>query len=313
MFKTIFIFVIFAFSHAVLSQTAPPVDGVYWDPGQGGRGYAVETQNDNVFVAIYNYDQNSSPSFYTVQGKWDPASRRIRNAELFEVTSGPWIGGPFSPVGQVVSKGPVTFEFPTFTTARFVFNGQTSKLQRFIFGYGSTADSLMGGVWHSTYGSILIFGDFINITGKCTISSCSTLSEPFVGQLLGQPSRIIMGTRLSDGKIMMLIDSSTSYYSLYVFDLRVNQWAGWQATYLKTSTNPPTSGPLMLANRIYGPAFAPKRLAVSSDELELVDMMKAKAAAISASSLQETAPSDVSVEEVQSLLPALTSALEQMH
>ena len=60
--------------------SAPPVDGIYWDPSENGRGYAVETQDDLMFVAIYNYDTDGSPSFYVIQGEWNGTTHQIDGA-----------------------------------------------------------------------------------------------------------------------------------------------------------------------------------------------------------------------------------------
>lgn len=312
MFKKAIGFMLFVATGVAVAQTAPPVDGIYWDPSQGGRGYAVETQDDQMFIAIYNYNQNSLPTFYSVQGKWDAVGRKVRDAQLFEVTSGPWVGGPFSSVGEVVSRGPVTFEFPTFTTARFKFNGQTSNLTRFLYGYENKANSLMRGVWHATYGSTLTFGDFITVTGKCTVSSCASMSEPFVGHLLGSTSRVLVGSRFSDGSILMLVDSSTSYYSLFKFDLRVNDWAGWEATFLKTQTTYPTTGLLMVGHRMLGGSAA-KSAAIDStgaDEREQLAAIAAEMSARAASSPVEK--SSALNREDGAMVSALVSALEEL-
>ena len=138
------------------AATAPPVDGIYWDPSESGRGYAVETQDDLMFVAIYNYDTDGSPSFYVIQGGWNGATHQIDGAHLLQVTSGPWIGSPFSPIGSVVDKGPVTFQFTSFTTASFTYNGHTSNLERFLYGYGAQCRfaherHLVRGVWRARH------------------------------------------------------------------------------------------------------------------------------------------------------------------
>jgi len=307
---------LFAISAELPAQTAPPVDGIYWDPGKGGRGYAVETQNDSMFVAIFDYDADSSPSFYTIQAQWDPVRRRARNAELLQVTSGPWIGGAYSPPGEIVSRGPVVLEFPSFTTARFTYNGQTSNLQRFLFGYGPQANSLMQGLWHATYGADLTFGDFVVITGDCTVSSCSDLSEPFVGHLGSSTSRVIVGSRLSDGSVLMLADSSTSYYSLYAFELRVNQWVGWEATFRKTETTFPTSGLLMVADRMFGPAFSDslktEKAGGDPRTFDGMDALKAGSAAVPLGSTGAGKSLAADERNVRATFPALVTALQAM-
>jgi hypothetical protein len=295
------------------AATAPPVDGIYWDPSENGRGYAVETQDDLMFVAIYDYDTDGSPSFYFVQGGWDGTSHQIAGAHLLQVSSGPWIGGPFSPVGSVVDKGPVTFQFTSFTTASFTYNGHTSHLERFLYGYGANADSLMSGVWQATYGGLgVYFGDVVNVFGRCTLAECASIPEPFVGERLdGGSDRVLVGGRQSDGRVFFLLDSSTSYYDLYVFELRVNDWVGWSAAFLKTD-NFPTNGLTMFGRRLTGPSDAPSSAPGAATDVESMEAMKAAASARVA-----TAPvidgKAIRVDDIEAMLPALKQALAKLH
>ena len=295
------------------AQSAPPVDGIYWDPAQNGRGYAIETQNDLVFVAIYDYDEDGFPSFYVIQGAWNGTTHQISGAHLLQVESGPWIGGPYSPIGAVVDKGPVTFQFTSFTTANFTYNGHTAHLQRFLYGYGANADSLMAGVWHASYGGLgIYFGDVVNVFGPCTISECSTIPEAFYGQRIdGGSDRVLVGGRQSDGRVFFLLDSSTSYYDLYVFDLRVNDWIGWSAAFLKTDPFP-TNGLTMFAHRLTGPNDAPSSAPAAIIDTDSVEAMKAAASAHAA-----TRPAidgkAVRVDDIEAMLPALKQALSKLH
>ena len=294
------------------AATAPPVDGIYWDPAENGRGYAVETQNDLMFVAIYNYDTDGSPSFYVIQGDWNGTTHQISGAHLLQVSSGPWIGSPFSPIGSLVDKGPVTFQFTSFTTASFTYNGHTSHLERFLYGYGANADSLMGGVWHASYGGLgVYFGDVVQVFGPCTLSECSTIPEAFYGQRIdGGSDRVLVGGRQSDGRVFFLLDSSTSYYDLYVFELRVNDWVGWSAAFLKTDSFP-TNGLTMFAHRLVGPADAPSSAPGAAQDIDSIEAMKVAASAHAA-----TRPvidgKAVRVDDIEAILPALKQALSKL-
>ena len=291
------------------AQTAPPVDGIYWDPHQSGRGYAVETQDDLMFIAIYNYDADGSPTFYFVQGTWNANTRRVDGARLLQVSSGPWVGGPFSPIGSVEDRGPVTFEFPTFSTARFTFNGQTSNLQRFVYGYGTSADSLMRGTWYAAFGGLgVYFGEVIGVTGPCTISECDSIPEAFVGgRIDGGNERVLVGGRQDDGRVFFLLDSSTSYYELFVYELRVNQWVGYAAAFLKTDDFP-DSGLVMFGQRLTGPAFLPSGAAPSATDA--IDVMKAEASAHAERATIEG--KSVRTDDIRAMMPALRHAIESL-
>ena len=294
------------------AQTAPPVDGIYWDPHQSGRGYAVETQDDLMFIAIYNYDTDGSPTFYFVQGTWNPNARRVDGARLLQVSSGPWVGGPFSPISAAVDRGPVTFEFPTFTTARFSFNGQTSNLQRFLYGYGTSADSMMAGTWFAEFGDGgVYFGELLGVTGACTIAECDPIPEAFVGARIdGGTERVLVGGRQDDGRVFFLLDSSTSYYEIFVYELRVNEWVGYAAAFLKAD-DIPDSGLLTFGHRLTGPSFFQNIAAANpATDIGSIDAMKADASARAARPVIEGKA--VRTDDIRAMVPALKRAIEAL-
>ena len=299
-------------SATAAAQSAPPVDGIYWDPHQGGRGYAVETQDDLMFIAIYNYESDGSPAFYFIQASWDGFAHRVSNAHLLEVASGPWIGGPFSPIGSVIDKGPVTFEFTSFTTARFVYNGQTSNLQRFLYNYSANADSLMQGTWFATEGGLgLYFGELVGVVGPCTLAECASIPEAFYGgRIDGGSERVLVGGRQQDGRVFFLLDSSTSYYDLYVFDLRVNEWFGFDATFLKTEDFPDT-GLTMFAHRLTGPSDMSAAPAIPAGDGNAIGIMKAQATAAALPARIDG--KSVRTDDIHALLPAMKQALSRLH
>lgn len=45
-----------------------PETAWYWNPAEGGRGYAIEVQNDQFFMAMFHYNADGSPTWNVVQG-----------------------------------------------------------------------------------------------------------------------------------------------------------------------------------------------------------------------------------------------------
>ncbi len=210
--------------------------------------------------------------------------------------------------GPAINKGPVTLEFPTPTTGRLVYNGRTSTLQRFLFRLRrerQLADA--GSVAHHVRqrGGLrrLYRGD-----RPCTLSSCSTIPEAFVGRRLGSSSNVLVGGKLPDGRVMILLDSSPSYYALYVFELRVNQWVGFENTFLKTETDTPTSGVTMVAARLLPPSLLKTEGAQSTADMEALNALSHEASvrAVTASA------SGKSSAEASAMLPRLRSALGEL-
>ena len=58
------------FNHAspVASRQNQPEVGWYWNPAEGGRGYGIEVQNNKVFMAMFHYNLDGSPTWNVAQG-----------------------------------------------------------------------------------------------------------------------------------------------------------------------------------------------------------------------------------------------------
>jgi hypothetical protein len=113
-------------AHAQL-RTAPPDSGYYWETGRGGRGWALESQDDLVFITHYVYDTDGFSTFFVTQGRWDPIGRRIVDNELYQTDNGPCIGCPY--VGADVFQ---------IGTADWVFSDRDSAVIRYSNGANIT-------------------------------------------------------------------------------------------------------------------------------------------------------------------------------
>lgn len=118
--------------------TAPranqPEVGWYWNPAEGGRGYAIEVQNDKVFMAVFHYNFDGSPTWNLVQG--DIAGGTA--VEAFQMTSGGQsltsayrsgardLLGPFTMSFRSACAGQLQlFGAPPITVRRFAIDGST--------------------------------------------------------------------------------------------------------------------------------------------------------------------------------------------
>ena len=55
-------------AHPAPPKAHLPETGWYWNPAEGGRGYAIEVQNDRIFMAVFHYQPDGSPTWNVVQG-----------------------------------------------------------------------------------------------------------------------------------------------------------------------------------------------------------------------------------------------------
>ncbi len=73
--------------------------------------------------------------------------------------------------------------------------------------------------------------------------------------------------------MFFLLDSSTNYYEIFVYELRVNEWVGFAAAFLKTD-DVPDSGLLMFGHRLTGPSFFNAAATNPAMEIGSIDAMK---------------------------------------
>ena len=54
-----------------------PKPGFFWNPGEPGKGWALEVQDNLVFIASYTFQPTGNQSvFYTTLGTWDGINKR---------------------------------------------------------------------------------------------------------------------------------------------------------------------------------------------------------------------------------------------
>lgn len=233
---------------------APPLSGFFWNPAEPGKGWALDVQDDLVFVAHYTFQPGSPASvFYTTVGRWDYVNRRF-SGDLLEFTGGPCLTcGPRQSTPR--SLGTATFQFVNRDQGSITFQGRTTPIVRFLFNYASESRSILTGVWHVTIGnSGVYFGDLLRITGPCTVSACSSIAGAFVGYIVdGGVQRVLVGGPVGadPNDILFVLDTSTSYYENYRFKFSLDFFAGTSNIYLK-GTSPTGNGLPMFASRIAG-------------------------------------------------------------
>ncbi len=94
----------FDFANPVNPLPYQPEVGWFWNPAEGGRGYAIEVQNGKVFMAMFHYNPDGSPTWNVVQGDITTGT----TLQAFELYSG----------GQSLTsgyRGPIKDKLSPFT------------------------------------------------------------------------------------------------------------------------------------------------------------------------------------------------------
>lgn len=132
-----------------------PEPGFYWNSAESGSGWAIELQDNFLFLSAYTYLPNGQAVFYTSGGF-------LTNDTTYSGVINQFSGGscitctPFTPPGTPQNVGTVTIVFDTEQSANMTWNGRTFRIERFNFLLGDKTEQMQG-EW-------TMFLDFYNLS-----------------------------------------------------------------------------------------------------------------------------------------------------
>ena len=115
------------------NPTAQPESGWFWNAAEGGRGYAIEVQNGQMFMAMFHYAADGSPTWQVVQNNMD-SNGNITGADFLKYANGQTLTSPYvSPAAPVVD-GAVSTSFGNPCGGALTINALPSiQLQKYGF------------------------------------------------------------------------------------------------------------------------------------------------------------------------------------
>lgn len=121
------------------ANATPPQSGWWWNPAEGGRGFAIEVQNGVMFMAGFMYDSAGNPTWYT-SGPTPMSSDVSYQGVWVSYGGGQTLNGPYK--GATITNSAVgsiqmTFTSPTSGSLQLP-NGTVIPLSRFQFSGAST-------------------------------------------------------------------------------------------------------------------------------------------------------------------------------
>lgn len=209
--------VLFAFSISWAAHAIAPEDGIWHNPAQSGRGWVITTQNDLMVVATYTYAPSGPPTWYLSVGQYDDATKRF-SGQLDGTTGGQCIGCPYRAPTSTGSAGAISIQFIDNERATLTQAGEQVPIEKFYYAYPAKNDRLYG-TWAYAGDVALGIGDaeflvfdrrFVGTDGTEYVAARRNFST--LGQALGRYST-------ATGKFLVLLDSSTSYYKTYLFNM----------------------------------------------------------------------------------------------
>ena len=162
-----------------------PESGWWWNPDEGGRGFAIEVQKGSLFMSSFFYDDIGNPI-------WNISTGAMSAPNLFEgdwllYANGQTLAGSYkSPKITNAKAGAVKLKFSDTTHATLTLpNGREIPLERFTVGYqspllnipiGRVMSAKLVGIWNFAFTIISRFDEYYKLD---TMRESSTNSGEF--------------------------------------------------------------------------------------------------------------------------------------
>lgn len=114
-----------------------PQSGWWWNEQEGGRGYAIEIRNGNVFMAGFLYEATGAATWFVSTGAMTDATHY--QGSMSRYSGGQTLTGSFKAATQSANLGQVKLAFSGATRATITWpDGQSTPIQRFDIVTAST-------------------------------------------------------------------------------------------------------------------------------------------------------------------------------
>jgi len=227
-----------------------PESGFWFSPN--GYGVSIEIQDNYLFAAIYVYDIDGNPIWYS-------AGAPLVGNSLFDSELNLTVGGscidctPSTPTTFIGEGGPVTIDFLTETTGTIQFNGQIQPLQRFNFLLGDELEKMLG-EWQVVIDSsqfesgypftadVLVFRQIEIDNGDRLVTGCRSESTIFNSctqfALDNSDMAAFFDSELNE--LFVIVRDDTDNFLIYRLVVGLDQFDGTALTYA-VGSQPPQS------------------------------------------------------------------------
>lgn len=113
-----------------------PATGYWWNPAEPGRGYNIEENGNNLFMAAFLYDPSGRPTWYGVGPGAMVGNTFTGTLETY--SGGQTLTGAFQVAQSGPSAGTFSITFTSATQATISWPGGLVPIQRYDFGPGGS-------------------------------------------------------------------------------------------------------------------------------------------------------------------------------
>jgi hypothetical protein len=211
-----------------------PAPGLWWNPNESGRGYAIDVQNNAIVVTVFIYDSAGNPTFYQAAGIYNESLRSF-SAQLGEFHGGQCFGCAYSrPTGVAVGTLSIVFSSPENGT--LYYPGGSTSIQHELYGYTNKTDYFLG-EWSFTLNTSGLLGtQWVVFNGHYTGSDGTVYAS---GQEDGETGTTALGAYYPSGNYFLVaVADNTGYSFLYQFTLGDDRRMLGLVTIYSTGTTP---------------------------------------------------------------------------
>jgi hypothetical protein len=128
----------------MVAAAVEPQPGLWWNPSESGRGYAIDPQGDTMVVTSFAYDSFGQMQWYISSGPMSNQGQHF-SAPLLRFNNGQPLNGAWVFPSSDGSDGQLTIDFTTRTSAILTLpSGRQVNIQRQNFGVGNPPQALLG-------------------------------------------------------------------------------------------------------------------------------------------------------------------------
>lgn len=207
---------VIAFAAQAAVLTGGPTQGLWWNPGESGRGFNIEMQDDVMIVTSFVYAPGGAATWFISAGKYNFSTGTF-SATFDANTGGQCIGCPYvRPQGIANAAGPLRIEFDSYVTGTLYYQGGSTRIAKQLYAYDGTLAILRGSFALTYNNNGNVIGDWLVLR-----TYESNANGPFVaGYFDGFPaSRIAVALYDQTLRKYGILVRVGAYYDFYLIDM----------------------------------------------------------------------------------------------
>ena len=125
---------------------AAPESGFWWNPNEGGRGFAIEVQGVTLFMGAFLYEANGRATWYSSAGPLQADGSYQGTLQAYG--NGQTLTGAYKANAVTnANAGNIALQFSDATHGTLTWPGGTIPIERFVFGSGTPSFKPESGIW----------------------------------------------------------------------------------------------------------------------------------------------------------------------